>query len=257
MQRSANPLFLKVFSNGCRCIVFFGVVLVTLAGCTLFGGGPKIATPDVGGFAVKGRMAVRHDDDGFTSNFLWQHAKGRDEIDLWGPMGQGHSRLVGGENDVTVYTAKGDVYHERDPDAAMQKWLGFALPIGALTHWIRGERAPGYPVDSEVRGETGELMTLDQLTWRLEFLQLSPLRSGTASADADHRDARRHESHADPRGMVVRASVRTPPGTRSGIRTRLTPRRPIIKIPPFRESGHTPAQSLIFVESTTWGVAKR
>lgn len=169
MQRSANPLFLKVFSNGCRCIGFFGVVLVTLAGCTLFGGGPKIATPDVGGFAVKGRMAVLHDGDGFTSNFLWQHVKGHDEIDLWGPMGQGHSRLVGGDDEVTVYTAKGDVFHERDPDAAMQKWLGFALPIGALTHWIRGERAPGYPVDSEVRGESGELLALDQLSWRLEF----------------------------------------------------------------------------------------
>ena len=169
MQRSANPLFLKVFSNGCRCIVFFGVVLVTVAGCTLFGGGPKISTPDVGGFAVKGRLAVRHDADGFTSSFMWRHSKGHDEIDLWGPMGQGHSRLVGGADDVTVYTAKGDVYHEGDSDSAMQKWLGFALPIGALTYWIRGERAPGYPVDSEVRGESGELLTLDQLTWRLEF----------------------------------------------------------------------------------------
>jgi len=178
MQRPANPLFLKVFSNGCRCIVFFGVVLVTLAGCTLFGGGPKISMPDVGGFAVKGRMAVRHADDGFSSSFLWQHAKGHDEIDLWGPMGQGHSRLVGGENDVTVYTAKGDVYHEHDPDAAMQKWLGFALPIGALTHWIRGERAPGYPVDAEVRGDSGELLTLDQLTWRLEFSDYRVFEAG-------------------------------------------------------------------------------
>jgi len=133
------------------------------------GGGPKVPTPDVGGFVVKGRMAVRHGDDGFSSSFLWQHAKGHDEIDLWGPMGQGHSRLVGGEDDVTVYTAKGDVFHEHDTNAAMQKWLGFALPVGALTHWIRGEPAPGYPVDSQTLAESGELLTLDQLTWRLDF----------------------------------------------------------------------------------------
>ncbi len=169
MQRSANSLFLKAFSNECRRIVFFGVVLVTLAGCTLFGGGPKISTPGADGFAVKGRMAVRNGDDGFSSSFLWNHTKGRDEIDLWGPMGQGHSRLIAVGDEVTVHTAKGEVYHERDRDMAMQRWLGFALPIGALTHWIRGERAPRYPVQEEVVGESGELTRLDQLNWRLDF----------------------------------------------------------------------------------------
>lgn len=169
MQRSANPLFLKAFSIGCRRIVFFAVVLVTVAGCTLFGTGPKISAPDVGGFAVKGRMAVRNGADGFTSSFLWRHANGRDEIDLWGPMGQGHSRLIEAGDEITVYSAKGEVYRERDSNMAMQRWLGFALPIGALTHWIRGQRAPGYRVEGETVTDTGELTALDQLSWRLEF----------------------------------------------------------------------------------------
>lgn len=178
MQRSANPLFLKAFSNGCRRLVFFVVVLVTVDGCTLFGGGPKISTPDVGGFAVKGRMAVRQGDDGFTSSFLWQHTKGHDEIDLWGPMGQGHSRLVGVDGEVTVYTSKGEVYHERDSDAAMQRWLGFTLPIGALTHWIRGQPAPDFPIDGREVAASGELTTLDQLAWRLEFSGYQPFDAG-------------------------------------------------------------------------------
>ncbi len=143
MQRLANPLFLKVFSNGCRRIAFWTVVLVTVAGCALLHPEPKLGAPEVGGFAVKGRMAVRNGEDGFTSSFVWQHATGRDEIDLWGPLGQGHSRLVGEADAVTVYTSKGEVYQERDADAAMQRWLGFSLPMVALTHWIRGEQAPG------------------------------------------------------------------------------------------------------------------
>jgi outer membrane lipoprotein LolB len=168
MQRAANPLFLKAFSMRCLRIVCFGVAIVTLASCALFGGGPKLAVPEVG-FVVKGRMAVRDGDDGFSSSFLWQHREGRDEIDLWGPMGQGHSRLVGTGSAVTVYTAKGEVFRERDSDAAMRRWLGFTLPMTALTYWVRGERAPGYPIDGATRAESGELTMLEQLSWHLEF----------------------------------------------------------------------------------------
>src|SRR5512138_2386955 len=112
MQRAAKPFFLKAFSNGCRRVGGFVVVLFTLHGCAVFSGGPKITPADVGGFAVKGRIAVRHGDDGFASNFLWRHATQRDEIDLWGPVGQGHSRLVDAGGRVTVYASNGDVYTE-------------------------------------------------------------------------------------------------------------------------------------------------
>ncbi len=189
MQQRANPLFLKAFSIRCRRIAFFGVALVALGGCALLRGGPSMSIPDVGGFAVKGRIAVRQADDGFAGNFLWQHAKDRDEIDLWGPIGQDHSRLVavsdggshnGKAGNVTVYTAKGEVYHEPDTAAAMQRWLGFTLPIDALTHWIRGERAPQYPVAAKTFAASGELTSLDQLSWHIEF-------SDPHTFDADRR----------------------------------------------------------------------
>ncbi len=179
MQQVANPLFLKAFSTRCRRFAFFGVALVTFGGCSLLRGGPSMSIPDVGGFAVKGRLAVRQADDGFSASFLWQHANDRDEIDLWGPIGQGHSRLValshvgkasiGKAADVTVYTAKGEVYHESDIDTAMRRWLGFALPVAALTHWIRGEPATQYPIEATGFSASGELTTLDQLSWHLEF----------------------------------------------------------------------------------------
>jgi outer membrane lipoprotein LolB len=178
MQRLAKPLFLKAFSNGCRHLAFYGVVLVTVAGCALLRPEPKLGAPDVGGFAVKGRMAVRNGEDGFTSSFVWQHAVARDEIDLWGPLGQGHSRLVGEADAVTVYTSKGEVYRERDADAAMQRWLGFSLPMSALTHWIRGEQAPGYPVERASSDAAGDLASLDQLSWRLEFSGYRPFEGG-------------------------------------------------------------------------------
>lgn len=167
MDRFANPLFLKAFSR-CRRIGVYTVVLVTLAACASVGKGP-LPVPDVGGFAVKGRLAVRQGDDGFTSNFRWQHSSSRDEIDLWGPWGQGHSRWVADGGGVTVYTSKGEVYREQDTDAAMQRWLGFTLPVDALTHWIRGEQVPGRSVAARATDPSGDLTLLEQLSWRLEF----------------------------------------------------------------------------------------
>jgi len=164
-----NSLFLKAFSLACRRIVWFVVALVTIEGCSLLHRAPELSVPDVGGFVVKGRLAVHQGNDGFTSTFLWQHAIGRDEIELWGPLGQGHSRLIGDEREVTIYTAKGEVYREPNPEAGMQRWLGFTLPLAALTHWIRGERAPGYPTAQQNSDANGDLTLLEQLSWRIEF----------------------------------------------------------------------------------------
>ena len=164
-----NSLFLKAFSFPCRRIGWFAVVLITLTGCSLVHRAPELSVPDVGGFVVKGRLAVRQGDGGFSSSFLWQHALGRDEIELWGPLGQGRSRLVGDESEVTVYTAKGEVFRESDPEAGMRRWLGFSFPLAALTHWIRGERAPGYPTTEQSSDANGDLARLEQLSWRIEF----------------------------------------------------------------------------------------
>ena len=175
-----NSLFLNVFSIRCRRILGWVVVLVTLAGCSLLSPAPEMAVPELGGFAVSGRLAVRHADDGFSSSFLWQHATHLDEIELWGPLGQGRSRLVGERGMVTVYTAKGEIFKEPSVEAGMQRWLGFSLPLGALTYWIRGQAAPGFPAELLMKDDRGELAMLDQLGWKLEFTRYR-------SADDDRR----------------------------------------------------------------------
>jgi outer membrane lipoprotein LolB len=164
-----NSLFLNVFSLGCRRIATWAVVLVTLAGCSLLRPAPEMAIPDVGGFAVTGRMAVRQANDGFSSSFMWQHAADLDEIELWGPLGQGRSRLVGEAGRVTVYTAKGEVFKEASVEAGMQRWLGFTFPLDALTYWVRGRPAPGVATQLLRQDEQGDLAMLEQLGWQLEF----------------------------------------------------------------------------------------
>jgi outer membrane lipoprotein LolB len=153
-----------VFSAGLvRSFAVF-VLLVGVVGCTTVGP----AGPPEAGFRVQGRLAIRHGDEGFSSNFLWEHAPDRFFIELWGPLGQGRSRLEGGEDAVVLHTADGAVYTESDTEGAVRRWFGFDVPVAALAYWIQGRPAPGGR-SRPVRDAAGDLLALDQLHWTLDY----------------------------------------------------------------------------------------
>ena len=151
--------FLKVFS------VFIGVC-AAISGCTSL---PPASALESVQFTVQGRMGIRNGAETFSSSFNWAQANDRFRIELWGPLGQGRTRMVGSGQDVTVYAANGDVYREPDSASAMQRWLGFSVPIDALRSWIQGRPAPGYPTEETIRDEEGDLRNLRQLGWALVF----------------------------------------------------------------------------------------
>lgn len=154
----AKPLFPKAFLAAI-------VVLAGIAGCVTL----PPAAPVGDGFVISGRLSIRTPTDGFSSSFRWQHSAPNFDIELWGAMGQGRSRLVGAADAVTVYAADGEVYHEPDLAAATRRWLGVAVPVPALTHWVLGAAAPGMPIDAETRDASGDLVALSQAAWSLEF----------------------------------------------------------------------------------------
>lgn len=154
-----KPFFIKVFS-------VISVVLSGTSGCTSL---PPAAPLESTQFTVQGRMGVRNGAETFSSSFNWVQASDGFQIELWGPLGQGRTRMVGSAQDVTVYAANGEVYREPDSATAMQRWLGFSVPIDALSSWIQGIPAPGYPAEGVIRDEEGDLRGLGQLGWVLVF----------------------------------------------------------------------------------------
>lgn len=154
-----KPFFLKVFSG------IVGACAV-VSGCTSL---PPAAPLGPAQFTVQGRMGVSTGAETFSSSFHWVQAHDRFQIELWGPLGQGRTRMVGSEQDVTVYAPDGEVYLEPDSATAMRRWLGFSVPIDALRSWIQGRQAPGYPADEAIRDEEGDLRNLRQLGWVLVF----------------------------------------------------------------------------------------
>jgi len=151
-----------------RRLLLFATLSANLCACGLLAPRPDLGPVGPGEFAVSGRLGVNRGEDGFSSSFSWHQAGDDFEIELWGPLGQGRTRLEGRNGRVTIHAADGEVTVESDTAATMERWLGFSVPVAALVHWIRGEPAPGIPV-TEQRIEAGERVALDQLDWQLEF----------------------------------------------------------------------------------------
>lgn len=174
------------------------LMALLLAGCAAWGPTRPPAALEAAGFAVQGKLGVRHGSEGFSSNFVWHQLEERFEIELWGALGQGRTRLTGDESGVTIETAQGDVYWEPDTATAMQRWLGFDVPVSALRHWIRGLVAPGLPIGSMERDTDGNLRALEQLSWAMSF-------SGYGIATENGRDVpeRITATHENSRVTIV------------------------------------------------------
>lgn len=160
----SNSLFPNSFFRAPHIAILLAVVA---SGCASFAPAPTDLAVD--GFIVSGRIAVRTEADGFSGNFRWQNRSGGFDIELWGPMGQGRSRLVGDGSSVTLYSADGAIYREPDTETAMRRWLGVDVPVSALTHWIKGVPAPTMRVDAKTMDAAGDLTQLAQHRWQLTF----------------------------------------------------------------------------------------
>ena len=150
---------------------------LAMAGCAVFGP-PEVIPPSEEGFAVRGKLGVRTAADGFSSSFLWRHAADTFEIELWGPMGQGRTRLEGRGGAITVHTADGEVHQEADSALAMQRWFGFHVPIDVLASWIQGRAAPDRSVASQELDTGGDLIALEQAGWALAFSRYDDAEGG-------------------------------------------------------------------------------
>lgn len=159
MRDHPKPLFIKVFFE-------VAWLVIAVSGCTSL---PEVGLPEDTRFTVQGRLGVRDGKESYSSSFSWAQGVDSYRIELWGPLGQGRTRLVGDGERVTVYAANGDVVEEPDSATAMRRWLGFSVPIDALTRWIQGHPAPEFAAEGIVRDAHGDLEALDQLGWTLAF----------------------------------------------------------------------------------------
>jgi len=135
-----------------------------------------IKAPGSGGFLAQGKLSARPGPSGtafrpLTANFVWRQEGETFDIEMWGPLGQGRSRLMGTADSVEWLDASGERQVSRDPQGLMQAQLGWSLPLAALPFWMQGRLAPGQEPRGEQRSEEGDLLIIQQDRWSLRFLR--------------------------------------------------------------------------------------
>ena len=119
-------------------------------------------------FRVRGRIGLRGGGEAFSASFDWRQAGDRFAIEIWGPLGQGRTRLLGDGRTMRVIDARGHVMGDADADALMAQALGWRAPIAVMRHWVRGRVAPDVAVGLE-RDANGRLTRFQQLGWTVEL----------------------------------------------------------------------------------------
>ena len=137
-------------------------------------------------FRLRGKIAARFDRvdgagrEAFTASFDWRQAGVHYEIDLWGPLGQGHIRISGDGSALSVTDGRGETLRDASASALMEQALGWSVPTTTLRHWVRGRYDPSAPAAIQGYAEDGRLKQFEQLGWTVRVLRWHDAPIGAA-----------------------------------------------------------------------------
>lgn len=148
-----------------KLLILKGILtLLFVAGCAVR---QPTAAPDVE-FAAKGKLGIKMGGEGYSANFSWQQFARGYSIEVWGPLGQGRTRLWGDTVHMQVIRG-GELLAAGPPEVVMQAHLGWSAPIHVLPDWIRGQPDPSLAVAAAVRENGGRLTQFEQAGWLVNF----------------------------------------------------------------------------------------
>ena len=116
----------------------------------------------------------------FSTSFDWQQAGERFRIEFWGAFGQGRALLFGDDAAASLRDARGNVTSGVDIDALMEQTLGWAVPVAALRHWVRGRVDPSLAAAAEQRDGEGNLVRFEQSGWTIRLSRWRQTAIGAA-----------------------------------------------------------------------------
>ena len=153
------------------------LAIAPISGCVAPGALDTDLHPD---FRLRGKIGVRNgpNEGGFSASFDWVQAGDRYAIELWGPFGQGRTRVSGDGHAVTVTDAYGATLTGVAPEALMRQQFGWSAPVDVLRHWVRGRTAPGQPATGQDRDAHGNLERFEQRGWTVELSRWRARESG-------------------------------------------------------------------------------
>ena len=150
-------------------------MLVCVSGCVTKPV-PGIAPGD---FAISGKFGIRNGQEGYSARFNWRQGSAGYDIEVWGPLGQGRTRLFGDEQSMQVQRGA-EVLAQGEPQSVMMANLGWSVPLHVLPAWIRGEPLAELSHDGAVYDAEGHYVQFSQAGWQVSLSRYEQ-RSGTGA----------------------------------------------------------------------------
>ncbi len=157
-------------------------ITLVLVGCATQPTTPTISSPqnivihqqhlaavaNIKSYALKGRLGVVTQKQGFSGSIEWQHQPNADNIDVYSPVGGKLANIAKNASGVTLTDQKGHTIKANDAETLTENTLGFRLPLNGLSDWAVG-RPTSSKIDASTWDEAGRLTTLKQDGWDISY----------------------------------------------------------------------------------------
>ena len=120
-------------------------------------------------FRFEGKVGVVEGERSHAARFIWRQTGERYDVVLWGPLGQGGTRLRGDSHLIEITGRNAEPALSGDPRQVMRQRLGWSLPLAVLPWWMSGRPAPDGSVDAVEHDDEGRLTAFRQLGWQVSY----------------------------------------------------------------------------------------
>ncbi len=109
---------------------------------------------------------MRYGDDSLAGKIAWTHQPLRDEISLASPLGNQLVHITRDATGVVLTDARQQQMRALNAEILTEQQLGWRLPLSGLTDWVRARAS----ADGEARRDFGgRLVHLREAGWEIEF----------------------------------------------------------------------------------------
>lgn len=121
-------------------------------------------------WTINGKLGVRSPGENGSANLQWWQRNAQNyRIHLSGPLGAGTTVITGTPAGVTLQKGSEVPLQAASPAELTAQILGWPLPVAEMYYWVRGMAAPGAPVEGRQQDSQGQLQSLRQAGWHLNF----------------------------------------------------------------------------------------
>jgi len=119
-------------------------------------------------FALKGRLGVVTQKQGFSGGINWKHTQTSDNIEMFSPLGGKIADIAKTPTEVTLTTQDSQSIKAIDAESLTELTLGWRLPLTGLSDWALGKPSKS-KIDASTWDEQGHLTLLKQDGWDISY----------------------------------------------------------------------------------------